>query len=280
MPYRRFAACLLCPVVLLGAGCLSMSLTPYRPVVIQARDAETKQPIPGAAVRISYPVAGPSTAPQVSAGTTDDDGIARLRAAAAGDGGILVEATADGYLCETRDLSLEELQAIPPPGWFEAVGRRPVSFFMDMYSTPGPAVELVLPRYYRGQIRAEVVIRADAPCRPGQRCFRYQVPESGVVQVVGPPLLRRLPEFRAVAADGTVLSRQPKGAETGFWWLRSEGTCQVFLVGTAAEYADLRPAEPASTPIKPASDSGKGQGRGRGGSRRGMPQPPGWDSDG
>jgi hypothetical protein len=280
MRYRRLAVCLVCPVLLLGVGpgCLSPGLDPYRPVVIQARDAETKQPLPDTAVRISYPVAGPATAPQVSAGSTDDYGLARLWAAPCGDGGILVEATASGYLCQTRDLSPEEVEALPLPSWFEAVERRPVSFTLDLYKAPNPTVELLLPEHFRGPLRVEVVIREDAPCRPGQRVFRCQVPESGTVQVVGPPLLRHLPEFRAVTADGTVLSRQPKSYETGFWWLRNDEKCQVFLVGTAAEYAELRPAEPAHAEETRPADAGKGQGRGQRG-RRGPLRPGDLDTD-
>jgi hypothetical protein len=61
----------------------------YRPVPVLVRDAESKQPIPGAHVRISYPLMEPAYAPPAdSSGPTGADGVARLRAAPYGEAGI------------------------------------------------------------------------------------------------------------------------------------------------------------------------------------------------
>ncbi len=53
MPGRRY---LIYPAlsVVLASGCLCFQST--RPIAVRAVDAETKQPIPGAVVRISYPL--------------------------------------------------------------------------------------------------------------------------------------------------------------------------------------------------------------------------------
>jgi hypothetical protein len=79
--------------------------------------------------------------------------------------------------------------------------------------------------------------------------------------VTGPPLLRRVLDYRFKDADGTPLSRQAEAFDVGFWWLRCEGNTQVFLVGTQAEYNAVR-SEPKEGGDR-HSPGGKGDGRGR-----------------
>ena len=50
-----------------------------RPVSVLAVDAETKKPIPGAEVRISYPLTPAYRAPAESSGKTGEDGVAALQ---------------------------------------------------------------------------------------------------------------------------------------------------------------------------------------------------------
>jgi hypothetical protein len=243
-------------------GC--QALYRYRPVPVLARDAETKQPIPGAEVRIYYPLTPASRAPWASSGETGPDGVARLRAAPCGDAGARVEVTAAGYLFEGKDLPDERVQAGAPVD--------PGPFVLELYAAPRAAVELVLPTDYRGRVKAEVLAREDVPCPPGQRCFRCDVPPSGVVQVVGPPLLRRLlpPDFRARYADGTPLSAEARDAQLGFWPLACESGYQVFLVGTRAEYESARrDYGPGAGPSESQPARGKGGGGGRGRRNRG-----------
>jgi hypothetical protein len=246
MGHRRPARCLLYPVLLLAAGPGCQALYSYRPVEVLARDAETRQPIPGAVVEISYPLSPTSSAPWNSSGTTGEDGTARLQAAPCGDAGIMVAVRADGYLFNEKNLPTEAVTAAEPGPRFGAGEPRPVHFVVDLYAGPQPTVELVLPVGYRGLVKVEVQVRDDAPCQPGQRCFRYVVPPSGVVQVTGPPLLRCVfcSDFRARYADGTPLGKDAKGQEPGFWWLRREGVYECFFVGTRAEYGRHRLPRP------------------------------------
>jgi hypothetical protein len=63
----------------LAPGC--QVLYRYRPLPVLVRDAETKKPIEGADVHLSYPLSRDSLAPFDSSERTDKDGIAHLRAA-------------------------------------------------------------------------------------------------------------------------------------------------------------------------------------------------------
>jgi hypothetical protein len=262
-PTAALGGCLLGPVLLLALfGC--QALYRYRDVPVLARDAETKQPIAAAEVRIYYPLTPASRAPWCSSGETGQDGIARLRAAPCGDAGARVEVTAAGYLFEGHDLPDEFVQA--------GAAADPGPFVVELYAAPRAAVELVLPAGYRGRLKAELVAREDAPCSPGQRCFRCDVPPSGVVQVVGPPLLRRVlpPDFRACYADGAPLSAEARDAQIGFWPLACEGGYQVFFVGTRADYESVRrDYRQEAGPSESRSPRGKGGGGGRGRRNRG-----------
>ena len=112
--------------------------------------------------------------PAAASGETGDDGTVRLRAAPIEDG-FQVEANAPGYLLEERSLSGEVVQS-----------PQPASVVLAMYAAPGPTVELVVPVGFRGLVRVETRIQDDLPFPAGQRCFRYDVAPSGVVQVTGP----------------------------------------------------------------------------------------------
>jgi hypothetical protein len=250
-------------------GCLSLHR--YRPVAVLVQDAETKKPVSGADVHVSYPLTRASLSPCESTGTTGDDGITHLSFAAA-DTGLTVEGTARGYLPDVLNVTGEAVRKIEPAHLFEDTDRRPASYVLELYAGPHPTVELVLPVTFRGMVKAEVQIQEDAPLPPGQRCFSYRVGELGDVRVVGPPLLRRVypPDFRARRTDGTVVNHEAGPGEVGLRPLKSEGNMQYFVVGTKAEYEDLLPVKPSREESRPAG-SGRG---GRGGGRhRGQPEP-------
>jgi hypothetical protein len=238
---------------------------------VQAIDADTKQPIPGAEVRISYPFAQPSHAPCNSSGTTESDGIARLRAAPHGDDCVLVEVNAPGHLRESKTLNAQAVQAIEPAHLFEAVDRRPASVVLEVYAEPRPTVELIVSAGYRGLVKVEVQIREDTPCAAGQRRFSYPVPSSGEVEVSGPPLLRHVAsqDFCAHLSDGTPLSCQARDAEVGFWWVSGDGHFQTFLVGTRDQFDALANAEDHAEGGQKRGSHGGGGGRGRGRHSRG-----------
>jgi hypothetical protein len=268
----RQARSLLGPVLLLGLGSGCQAFHQYRPVAVLARDAETGKPISGADVRISYPFTRSTSAPWDSTGPTREDGIARLRAAPYADGDILLEVEAEGYLAETKHLSLQAVQAIEPAHWFEAVDQRPVTLEMALFANPGPTVELVLPTGYRGTVQAQIEVNEAAPSPPGQRCFHCEVPPSGTALLTGPPLLQRVCplDFRARYADGTPLSSDVKGMEIGFWSWKWEGQTMYFLVGTRFEYEALRRSEQRASAEEGHSSGGKGSGQGRHGRRGGQ----------
>jgi hypothetical protein len=104
---RRSARCLIPPALLLALAAGCQGLLGYRPAPVLVRDAETKRPITGAEVRLSYPLRQLPVGPPDGSETTGDDGVARALAAPYGDGGIVVGATAKGYLSEEKVLSAE-----------------------------------------------------------------------------------------------------------------------------------------------------------------------------
>ncbi|HEY1861862.1 MAG TPA: hypothetical protein VGG61_15990 [Gemmataceae bacterium] len=281
MRNRRLARPLSCLAFLLAAvpGC--QALHDYRPVSVQARDAETKQPIPGAQVRISYPLTEHAVAPADSTGITGVDGVAQLRAAPYGHAGISVETTAPGYMFENKTVTVQAVQEIEAPSFFGKDAPRPVNFVVEMYAEPHPTVELVVPAGFRGLIKAAMQFRDDAPCAPGQRTFTYDVQPSGSVQIIGPPLLRRVlaPDFRAKSPDGTPLPGHPENANLGFWWLRSEGNTQFFWVGTQLEYDNIHHADERQGTGEPKVSSTP-KAAGRGGHRGGKGNPSGDQSAG
>jgi hypothetical protein len=241
MRERRFVRCLLC-LVLSGAAPGCQAFHGYRPVSVLVRDAETKKPIPGAEVHIIYPLTRPSVAPYDSSGAAGDDGIAHLRAAPFGEAGLRVEGSARGYLPEVLNVPVQAVEEIPPAPLVGKDPPRPVSFVLEMCPGPSPSVELVVPDGFRGLIKAELQVREDAPCPPGQRTFRYPVEPSGYVLVAGPPLLRRVltPDYKAVFADGTPISRQSDPFEVGFRPVKAEVDVQYFVVGTQRDFDAVR----------------------------------------
>jgi hypothetical protein len=262
----RLARCLVCPIVLIVAASGCQALHSYRPVPILVKDADTKQPIAGAEVRISYPFTENARAPWCSSGITGSDGVARLRAAPVGDIGILVELETRGYLSERKDLPIATVQALQPAHWFEEVERRPAAIVFEMYAEPRPTVELIVPSGYRGMVQVRVQAQDNAPCAPGQRKFSYVVSEPAVALVTGPSILAHVlpPDFVARYAHGQILSRDPKNGEPGLWWMKSEGEAQYFLVGTRGEFDILcRSDDSSGAHGRHSSSVGKGAGRGR-----------------
>jgi hypothetical protein len=217
-------------------------------------------------VRFSYPHDRPAWAPADATVKTQSDGIARLSAVLYGEDALAAETTAKGYMPEEMQIGAISLKEIEPARWFEkADGRRP-NFVMDLYAEPEFTVELVLPPDYRGLVQVHVRVDDAANLAAGQRCFRYVVPPSGIVQAQGPPTLRRVfpPSFRARYSDGPTLGLEMDIQKVGFRWLKSERDDHYFVVGTQPEYDSFRrnlvPAQDG--PRSRSSGSGKSGGRG------------------
>jgi hypothetical protein len=258
--------------------CLTLAFAPacqsfyaYRPMTIVARDAETGQPVPGATVRVSYPLMHPSQAPYDSIDAAASDGVVHVQAAPAGPAGVLIEARAQGYLMEAKTVPVETVQAIQPAILFEDARRRPPCLTIDMYADPRPIVQLEVPLSFRGVIDVQIKPDAKAPHRPGLRCFTFAVPPTGKLELAGPPLLERVApiDYRARYQNGQMLSRDAKGLEIGFFGLSAEGNHLTFLVGTRDEFEAKRREALAqdATPRGPAAMGRAPGGRhgGRGG---------------
>ena len=229
-------ACLALVVAAL-CGCQS-----YRPVAVEVRDAETKRPIPGAEVRISYPVKNTTFPPMESAGLTAGDGIARLQATPYGDAGTAFEVSAKGYMAEHRYLTAKEVEAFAPAGWFEDVTRRSPGMVLEMYAEPRPTVELIAPIGFRGMIKIKVQTQEGAPLKPGQRLFTYEIPPSGEVLATGHPMLRRVTplDYKARYPDGTPLERTDNILTVGLRWLKCDGNTQYFVIGNLRDFNEAR----------------------------------------
>lgn len=259
--------CPACPIV----GC--EALTSYRPLPVLVQDAETLKPIAGAEVQVAYARTEDCQPPPICRAKTSGDGIARLQTVPYGSSGPVVQVSAAGYMGESKYLTAEAIQAIEPVHHNDKADQRPIAMVVKLFADPEPTVELVLPNGYRGLVKAEVAIQADASFPPGQRCFRFEVPESGVVQVAGPCLLQRVfgTDFRARYADGTALVWQPQDSTVGWWWMKHDNNTQVFLVGTEMDFRyrcnDMQQEE------GPARRSSGGQGSGGRHRRHGNPSP-------
>ncbi len=246
MANRRLSLFLLVP---LAVGCHSTPKHPPVPVVVL--DAETKQPVPGASVRLWSPNPRAGELGTGADQATGADGVAHLRNGGAEDLGLVVAVSAPGYLPEETDF-------------------RPLSdgTVVEVFRGPRPVVELVVPNGFRGVVKAEVHI-ADGP--PGERSFSVPVSAAGVAQVVGPPVLTQGPgpEFRGRYADGTALPSNVEGLQVGLRWLRCEGNDQFFVVGTEAEWnAARRSMAQDYPPQRGGGGRGPGGAGGRGGGGR------------
>jgi len=245
-----------------------------RPEPVEVRDAETNKPIPGASVRISYPLENPAFAPSISQSFTAEDGIARLQAAPFGRAGVMVDVNAKGYMSEQKVLTVEEVKAVEPAHWFEDVSRRPASLVMKMYAEPHVTIELIVPAGYRGQVKATIDVGPDsknpsspqaAPLpafEPGQRLFSYAVAPSGVVDIIGPPLFRHVtPASLSVKfADNFPICKNAAETTIGYWWIKCENHCHYLLIGTQGEHDSFSPP-PRAPGNSDKQSSGGGQGR-------------------
>lgn len=231
-PIRRLIAMILLAAALPGCQVFHA----YRGVDVQILDAETKQPITGADVKISYPLETSWLAPSESKGITTGDGIAHLSATPFGRAGIMIEASAKGYMGEVKYLSPEEIEALKP-----ALGQdteRRADYVIEVFADPKPTVLLVVPAGFRGVIKADVKVQADLAYQAWQRLFRYDVPITGEVVVTGPAMFRHVTaaNLRVQFADDRPIALRAKDASLGYWYLKAEGKCFYFFVGTPAGF--------------------------------------------
>ncbi|MCE9566607.1 MAG: carboxypeptidase-like regulatory domain-containing protein [Planctomycetes bacterium] len=234
-----------------------------RPVSVLVRDAETKAPVVGAAVSVSDTTVHP---PHGTVAHTGDSGVAHLKVNPAAEFGYAVQASAPGYLPADKSLSAVDVRAISSNP-FSSHAQDSPTLVMEVFSGPRPTIDLTVPTGYRGIVRVELRTREDVIYPPGQRAFQYEVPASGVVECVGPPVLLHglSPDIRAKYADGKPLKREAdaKEDEVALRWV-SGGNEPIFVVGTHAAWDDIR-----KTLEKDDGRAARGKGSGTGGGGRG-----------
>jgi hypothetical protein len=151
------------------------------------------------------------------------------------------DASAEGYLPAEKYVSTAIIQSLPASYFGSHTVDKP-TVVLEIFAGPRPTVELTVPNGYRGLLRVEVQTDENITYPPRQRLFRYVVPDSGVVQVVGPPVLLQglSPIIQAHYADGTPLKREQQltNDQVGLRWVRDEGNTQLFVVGTWMEWHD------------------------------------------
>ncbi len=231
----RYSLCLVLLLCLMS-GCQMFHAD--QTVAVLVRDAETKKPIPTAEVYLCQLLKQDAVAPCRSSGLTQADGIARLTTEPVKELGIQLQAIAPGYLSEKLDVSVDALKKIATaPAARTNEPRRP-DFVVEVYAEPAFTVELVIPPGYRGLVKTEIQRQENLSLPPGQRCFRFAVPPSGIVQVVGPSLLQRIaaPDYRARYAGGPLLGTAMDADKIGFRWLKGTGNEHYFVVGTQLDY--------------------------------------------
>jgi uncharacterized membrane protein YgcG len=239
----RFAGAL---VLAAGIGC--QGLRPGSSPTVQAVDAETRKPIPGAEIRIWH-ISHPTSPNADTIAKTDSGGLAQLRGLGSNPDDVMLEVAAVGYVTEEKGVDRD--------------GR----VVVELYADPAPVVEMTLPLLFRGTVRVKVQVRDDAPATPGQRVFPVDVPESGEVIVTGPRLFRHSPpDFRAKFSGTAPLPEKPEDGQVGLWWLKADKDFEVYLVGNKSDYEAYWRDHPNE---QPKEKKGGGKGHGGGGKGKG-----------
>lgn len=257
------------PVLVLAlVGC--QTFTASRPVTVLVRDAESKQPLPNADVRVSYALSRGLSDPPRSFAKTHTDGKARLTATATDEGTIYLETKTTGYLADGIDMSAAELQKIEPAHFLEDASKRPTNLVVELYVEPRPAIEILVPTGYKGIVKVSLQIADDASLPKGQRAFSVPIDSTGAGSMTGSPLLRHIDsaDFVAKYSDGATLARNAAMPAIGLWWVQKTGDTEEFYVGTEREFDAFRKVEQKTSPDSPRS---QGSGRRGGGGRARRP---------
>jgi hypothetical protein len=186
-------------------GCCSVYVN--RPVTFHVRDAETKQPIEGAAIKVVYmrfmEISIPMTGWGPTEGVTDRDGKLTLVVDPYKDR-FMMNTTAKGYLPEEHRSGTWVTKRVAPRKRFEWKN----DFVLELYAEPLGDVDLVFPKDYRGVVLVRFAPTDHPPDVPGRRRVRYDVPASGVVEIKESWLLERPLNYTRIHAqlrDGTTV---------------------------------------------------------------------------
>jgi uncharacterized membrane protein YgcG len=271
MPARQIANQSICLfIAFVAGGCQTLSRD--RPIGVEVVDAETKKPVPGAQVKITYPMSQTGVSLQQSTVAAGSDGVAHVKVASTSDFGIILDASADGYLHDDLNVSSASVQRISPAGMFENPDHRAANYRLELYSVPDFSIELIVPLGYHGVVRAKTKFEKDVAFPARQRRFRFEVAKSGTVELAGPAVLRQILPVDYVASfpDGNSLSKIPDDLTVGLKYWKMDGAEQLFVVGTKAEIDGfVRSSSAPSMESSTRSSGGRGNGSGSGGKRRG-----------
>jgi hypothetical protein len=241
----------------LEGGCKTTKPEPN--IAVHIRDAETKAPINGALAKVTDIRDPVSTRNKMA--TAGGDGIAQVHALSEGGEGFL-EVSASSYLTETQEIH----DGATTKGLQQNIE-------IELFAGPRPTIELVIPAGFKGLIKAEFNVSAEATGSPGLRTFRYQVGADGHAELAGPPVLRCATplSFVAIAPDGTPLPKEMGITDTALRWVKTTDTTDYFVYGSQADCNDARKNLNAleNTSGPKAQGDGKGQSKGGRGGRGG-----------
>lgn len=264
---ERLACCLFISTMAMGCQTLSGD----RPLAVEVIDAESKKPITNAQVKLTYPMAQSGVSLQESTTPVSGDGIARIKVSSTSDYGVILAASADGYLSTDLTISNDSVRHLSAAGVFDRGDHRAPNYRLELYAGPDFSIELAVPTGYRGLIRAKPKFEDQFTFRAGLRHFQFNVSSNGQVELAGPAVLRHiLPvDYSATFADGTAIAKNADETIVGIKYWKMEGADQLFVVGTKSEIEGFVRTNTPDPTDAPRSSGGRGSGPGGGGHHRG-----------
>jgi len=226
----------------------SVGCTTYfnQPVTVSIRDAETKQPIQGAAVRSSYmtmlDLGVAFAAWGAKDGITDNDGQLILFIDPNKDC-LNIDVSAKGYQAKQNMWGMRIQERLSSQGRF-AWGK---DFALDLYKDPEASMDVIIPNGYRGPVLLDFDRVDTPPATIGQRHFVYEASPQGHVAIQQSGLLEAVGGFTRVHArfkDGTEVQTiedpfqyNPPEKTIALWFITPvwEHHTWVYILGTKAE---------------------------------------------
>ena len=229
--YRLPVALVCCTITVALAGC-GLFRT-YRPLTVQVIDGETRQPLAGAEVSVSYPNMLDFTAPIPRSGKTDETGTVAIPVAEY-HSTQLSGALAGYYQLHPYRVSTESVTREP---------MRQISPIIELWKSPAPKIEVIVPDGYRGPVKVVYETTPPETYELGRRMFTFRADRSGCVTVSGPAFLNGfLTDVTARHESGGVIPSPSasRPEEVAFRWVDCDQLpdghqSQLFVVGTEAD---------------------------------------------
>jgi hypothetical protein len=188
-------------VLLLGASLLT-GCTSYRTLSFQVVDLESREPIQNAKLVIEQGTGDPPFGPKTAQATTDENGIAKLKAA--DEPYVAINAEAAGYVGERfRVLTPHATPEADSPFVGTVERTNPMEFEVRLLGGPQAIVTLVVPDDFAGAIELEYGATDDF--EPGDRRFTVYV-EDGTAMLPASPALDVAHRFDARRVSGERLA--------------------------------------------------------------------------